>query len=120
MSASSMPSSSMALIVAAERERSVNCADMSYRHVLTGLGPAIQAFNVARLARRDPGSKSRRLLCVHFLDGAGLEVDLDAVDLFEIGPGHADEARFVRIVNRVNGAILIDAGFAGREPVLPD
>jgi hypothetical protein len=41
----------------------------------------------------------RRLLCVHFLDGAGLEINLDAVDLVEIGPGHADEARMVRIVD---------------------
>ena len=69
---------------------------------------------------RELDSKSCRLLWVHFLDGAGLDIDPDAVDLVEIGPGYADEARVVRIVNRVNGAILIDAGFAGREPVLLD
>jgi hypothetical protein len=48
---------------------------------------------------RELSSKSGRLLCVHFLDGAGLEIDLDAVNLVEIGPGHADEARMVRIVD---------------------
>ena len=50
MSASSVPSSSMALIAAGGRERSVNCADMSYRH-MARLGLAIHVFNVARLAR---------------------------------------------------------------------
>ena len=90
ISASSPPSPSMALTAAGatgEASLSTRCAD------------------------------SRRLLCVHLLDRAGLQIDLDAVDLVEIGAGDADEARVVGIVDRVNGAVLVDAGFARREPV---
>ena len=75
---------------------------------------------VTRPGWTERGSKSCRPLRVHFLDRAGLQIDLDAVDLVEIGPGHADEARVVGIVNRMNGAILVDAGFAGRKPVFLD
>ena len=88
---------------------------------MTGFGPAIQV-SMLRCSQevdvREPDPNSRRLLCVHFFDNAGLEINPDAVDLVEISPGYADEARVVRIVNRVNGAVLIDSGFARREPVL--
>ena len=53
-------------------------------------------------------------------DLAGLQVDLDAVDLVEIGAGDADKAGIIRIVDRMNGAVLVDAGLAWREPVLLD
>lgn len=82
------------------------------------LGPGEGRTQVSEHDVIDRGSKSRRLLCVHFLDGASLEIDLDALDLVEIGPSHPDETRVVRIVNRVDGAVLVDAGFAWREPVL--
>src|SRR5262249_6973607 len=123
MSASSESSLSMALIAAAERERTVKCVDMSLslRHDRAGPSyPSLLMLGDSHDVDVGVPSKSTRLLCVHFLDGAGLEIDLDALDLVEIGPGHADEARLVRIVNRVNGPILIDAGFAGRKPVLLD
>src|SRR5262249_33387938 len=49
---------------------------------------------------------------------AGLEVDADALDLVEIGAGHAHEVRFVRVVDRVNLAVLVDAGLARIEAIL--
>src|SRR5665213_1244659 len=55
----------------------------------------------------------RRLLRCHLMDFAGLQVDADAVDVVEIDAGHAHEARLVRIVDRMNLAVLVDAGVAG-------
>src|SRR5580704_1308284 len=51
---------------------------------------------------------------MHF---AGLQVEAHALDLIEIGPGDADEAGMIGIVDRMNLAVLIDAGFAGRQAV---
>src|SRR5215813_10807163 len=63
-------------------------------------------------------SSSRRLLRRHLVHLAGLEVDADALDLVEIGAGHAHEPRFVRIVDRVNLAVLVDAGLTRIEAIL--
>src|ERR1700683_5785210 len=49
--------------------------------------------------------------------GAGLEVEAHAINFVEIGSGDADEARIVGVIDRMNLAILIDAGFAGGEAV---
>ena len=58
--------------------------------------------------------KLRRLLRTDLLHRAGVQIDPDAGDLFEIGAGDADEARGFGIVDRVNGSVLVDAGMAGR------
>ena len=60
----------------------------------------------------------RRLLRRHLLHVAGLQVDADAVDHVEVGAGDAHEARLVRIIDRVDRAVLVDAGLAGIEAVL--
>src|SRR5258706_10679136 len=60
----------------------------------------------------------RRLLRRHLVYLAGLQVDPDAIDLVQIGAGDAHEPRLVRIVDRVDLAVLVDAGVAGFEPVL--
>ena len=51
---------------------------------------------------------------LHF---AGLQVEAHAMDAVEIGAGHADEAGVIGIVDRMDFAVLIDAGVAGRQPV---
>src|SRR5262249_4207098 len=61
-----------------------------------------------------------RLQRVHFPDRAGLQVDLDSVDLIEVGTGYAHEARMIRKIDRVNGTVLVDASIARREPVFLD
>src|SRR2546423_13884174 len=60
----------------------------------------------------------RRLLWCHLVHLAGLQVDPDASDLVQVDAGDADEARLIRIVDRVDLAVLIDAGVAGLQPVL--
>src|SRR5262245_42214380 len=82
MSASSRPSASMPLTSAGLRGRSMKFA------------------------------QSRRLLRRHLLHFAGLEVEADAVDLVQVRAGHADEARVVGIIDRMDFPILIDAGMA--------
>src|SRR6202166_2808864 len=51
------------------------------------------------------------------MHGAGLQVEAHAIDFVQVSPGDADEARIVGIIDRVNLAVLIDAGFAGRQAV---
>ena len=51
---------------------------------------------------------------VHF---AGLEVEAHPLDLVEVGAGDPDEAGIVRIVDRMNLAVLIDAGVTRRQPI---
>ena len=51
---------------------------------------------------------------MHF---AGRKVEAHALDVVEIGAGNADEARAIRIIDRVDLAILIDAGVAGLEAI---
>ena len=48
------------------------------------------------------------------------EIEAHAIDLVEIGAGHADEARVVGIVDRMDRAVLVDAGVAGQQAVLLD
>src|SRR5262249_23500568 len=73
------------------------------------------AFRVAGSSRciRRPVAGSRRLLRRHLLDLAGSQIEAHAVDLVEVGAGHAHEAGMVGIVDRMDGAVLVDAGVAG-------
>src|SRR5215813_2444190 len=63
---------------------------------------------------------SRRLLRRHLLDLARGEIEAHALDLVEVGAGHPDEAGAVGIVDRMDGAVLIDAGVAGQQAILLD
>src|SRR6185295_7057651 len=80
---------------------------------------APQAASRAASARRcaAPLPSSGRLLRRHLVHFAGIEVEAHAVDLVEVGAGDADEARAVRIVDRVDRAVLVDAGLPGIEPI---
>src|SRR5215469_3061474 len=60
---------------------------------------------------------SCRSLRSHLRDLPGLKVEHAPGNLVEIGSGYADENRFVRIVDRVNHPVLVDAGMAWRKPV---
>src|ERR1700688_4070250 len=61
--------------------------------------------------------KSRRLLRCHALDFAGLQVEAHAMDAIEIGPGHANEAGIIGIVDRMDFAVLINPGVTGGQAV---
>src|SRR5215510_4486723 len=131
MSASSAPSPSMALTASAVAgcatgifgmDSPLSCVGLTrpcrlggHRALLSEMAGTGPAMTLKRLHY-----SLRRLLRVHFLDRAGLQVDLHAVDLIEVGSGHAHEARTVRIIDRVNGAILVNAGLARRKPVFLD
>src|ERR1700733_3987848 len=62
-------------------------------------------------------SCSRDLLRGDRLLFAGLEVEAHAMDFVEIGPGHADEAGIIGIIDRMDFAVLINTGMAGRQAV---
>src|SRR5260370_8561839 len=64
--------------------------------------------------------RSRRLLRRHLLHLARGEIEAHALDLVEVGPGHAHEAGIVGIVDRMDRAVLIDAGVSGQQGVFPD
>src|SRR4029079_5032451 len=87
------------------------CCDLTCHGVLKTKWPARRPAMTLQYFPR-----LRRLLRRHLLHRAGLQVDADAVDLVEIDAGDAHEARFVRRVDRVNLAVLVDAGVAGFEP----
>src|SRR5256885_16656733 len=63
---------------------------------------------------------SGRLLRRHLLDLARGKVEAHALDLVEVGAGHAHEAGIVGIIDRVDGAVLIDAGVAGQQAIFLD
>src|SRR5215831_4278710 len=63
---------------------------------------------------------SRRLLRRHLLDLARGEIEAHALDLVEVGAGHPDEAGAVGIVDRMDGAVLIDAGVSRQQAILLD
>src|SRR5262249_38321258 len=63
---------------------------------------------------------SRRLLRRHLPDLARGEIEAHALDLVEVGAGHADEAGVVGIVDRMDGAVLIDAGVSRQQAILLD
>src|SRR3954454_4583916 len=65
-------------------------------------------------------TRSGRLLGRHPVHLAGGKVEAHALDAVEIGAGHPHEARLRRIVDRMNFAVLIDAGLAGIKPVFLD
>src|SRR3569833_94570 len=78
------------------------------------------ALTVAGDRARSIGTNLRRLLRRHLVHLAGLEIVALALDLVEVGAGDAHEAGIVRIVDRVDGAVLVDAGHAGLGPVFLD
>src|SRR5258707_3331683 len=63
---------------------------------------------------------SRRLLRRHLLHLARGEIEAHALDLVEVGPGHAHEAGIVGIVDRMDSAVLIDAGVSGQQAIFLD
>src|SRR5215467_1301029 len=63
---------------------------------------------------------SRRLLRRHLLDLARGEVEAHALDLVEVGAGDPDEAGVVGIIDRMDGAVLIDAGMSRQQAILLD
>src|SRR5215471_3447098 len=69
---------------------------------------------------RRPSADSRRLLRRHLLDLARGEIEAHALDLVEVGAGHADEAGVVGIIDRMDGAVLIDAGVSRQQAILLD
>src|SRR5215213_11732662 len=83
---------------------------------MAGTSPAMTLHRYYQ-SPRTAGAVLRRLLRRHLVDLTGLQVDADAVDVVEIDAGHAHEARLVRIIDRMDLAVLIDAGMAGLEPV---
>src|ERR1051325_261555 len=111
MSASSRPSWSMARTVAGSSGRAAACGMSSSKRMagaFSGAGHYDTTLQVNRL---------RRLLRRHLLHHAGLQINADAVDLVEIGAGDADETRAIRVVDRMDRAVLVDAGLAGIEAV---
>src|SRR6185312_11417524 len=84
---------------------------------LTRLAPSVLATLSPQAGR---GKNLRRLLRRHLVHFAGLQIDAHAIDLVEVGAGDAHEAGVVGIVDRVDGAVLVDAGHAGLEPVCLD
>src|SRR3979409_1351112 len=89
MSASSRPSESMALMVSG-----------------------------SRFWRRHDIAPLRRLLRRHLVHLARMQIDPDAADLVQVGASHAHEGRLFRIMDRVDLAVLVDAGVAGFESIL--
>src|SRR5262245_14505503 len=63
---------------------------------------------------------SRRLLRRHLLDLARGEIEAHALDLVEVGAGHADETGAVGIVDGMDGAVLVDAGVSRQQAILLD
>src|SRR5215831_2257053 len=63
---------------------------------------------------------SRRLLRRHLFDLAGVEIEAHAVDLVEVGTGHTHEAGVIGIVDRMDGAVLINARVSGQQAVFLD
>ncbi len=61
-----------------------------------------------------------RLLRCHLVHLAGIEVEAHAVDLVEIGSGDAHEAGLVRIVDGMDGTVLVDAGVPRQQAVFLD
>src|SRR6516165_4158147 len=74
--------------------------------------------NALKVSQSTRGAGLGRLLRRHLVYGAGREVETHARNAIEVGSSHADKASLVGIVDRVDGAVLIDSGVAGREPVL--
>src|SRR5207248_3568229 len=66
-----------------------------------------------RLARA-----SGRLLRRHLRRLAGRKIETPAWNAIEIGAGHADESGTCRILDRMNGALLIDSSLPGHQAVL--
>src|SRR6476646_5801207 len=62
--------------------------------------------------------RSCRLLRRHLMDLARREIEPHALDVVEIGAGHPDEAGAVGVVDRVDGAVLVDAGMSGQQAIL--
>src|SRR5580692_7625810 len=62
----------------------------------------------------------RRLLGCHLVNLAARKIEAHARDPVQIGAGDAHEAGLVGIVDRVNGAVLIDAGVPGQQSILLD
>src|ERR1041385_2321677 len=73
--------------------------------------------SVSALMRRASVMVSGRLLRRHLVHLAGLQVEAHAMDLVEVGAGDANETRAVRIVDRMDRAVLVDAGLPGIEAV---
>src|SRR3569833_1148741 len=109
MSAISPPSVSIALTAAGERGRSIW---HSLLIVMAGLVPG--------MTKNMGLEKSGRLLRRHLVHLPGLQIDAHALDLVEVGAGDAHKARIVGIVDRVDGAVLVDAGHAGLAPIFLD
>src|SRR5713226_8259973 len=63
---------------------------------------------------------SRRLLRRHLVHLAGREIEPYAIDIVEVGAGHADEAGAVRIIDGMDLAVLIDAGVSRQQAILLD
>src|SRR6516165_12290443 len=74
--------------------------------------------NALKVSQSTRGAGLGRLLRRHLVHGAGREVETHARNAIEVSSSHADEVSLVGIVDRVDRAVLIDSGVAGREPVL--
>src|SRR5215470_7949155 len=97
-SASSSPSASIALRACGSIGRMPGCPGMTDRR----------------------GASLRRLLRRHLVHLAGREVEAHALDVVEIGAGDADEAGIVGVIDRMDLAVLIDAGVPGQQPIFLD
>src|SRR5215467_13692451 len=62
--------------------------------------------------------RSRRLLRRHLMHFSGGEVEAHALDLVEIGTGDAYEPGVIGVIDRVDLAVLIDAGMSGHQSIL--
>src|SRR5208282_3443429 len=80
--------------------------------------PKMRSLKAASPARvLPPRPLSRGLLGRHAMHFAGLQIEAYAMDAVEIRPGHPDEAGMIGIVDRMNFAVLVDAGMAGHQAV---
>jgi hypothetical protein len=66
-------------------------AHIDERNLAAAAEHAAQIGRTHQDCHDEAAAKSRRLLRRHAFDFAGLEIEAHAMDLIEIGPGHADE-----------------------------
>src|SRR5207253_9963013 len=87
----------------------------------TSIARSVRASTArARVISSAMSTALRCLLWRHLMHRTGRKIEAHAFDLVEVGAGDADEARAIRIIDRVDRAILIDAGVAGGQAISLD